>query len=45
MLHNEQCAPANTPPWLYTDKMDMDTAGPCKSTAKNVEVEMYQHHI
>ncbi len=18
MLHNEQCAPANTPPWLYT---------------------------
>ena len=37
MLHNEQCAPANTPPWLYTDKMDMDTAGPCKRTAKNVE--------
>jgi hypothetical protein len=39
MLHNEQCAPANTPPWLYTDKMDMDTAGPCKSTAKNVETK------
>jgi hypothetical protein len=37
MLHNEQCSPANTPPWLYLDAMDIDTAGPCKSTAKNVE--------
>jgi len=33
MMHNEACSPANTPPWMYLDKMSMEVAPvghPCK---------------
>ena len=37
MLHNEQCNPANTPPWLYLDGTARSKPGKCSDMASNVK--------
>ena len=43
MGHNEQCDPANTPPWPYLDKMAFGGTGPCKDVAKAVSTHCVKH--